>query len=299
MRFKRLVWAVCVMAAAITTLGPPAPPAVGKPADAARVRLGAVNHVTFSRPGVLDVAIPADAVMDFPLSRRNRDVQVEGRGRFVGFLLASARGGFDYDESLLVLAGHYRRCSSLGCDSRPRPVTHPLGLERLDRIDLPAGDYRLYLINDGTPASLTIRLKGVHGEVRLPSGDPAAVTVREPEVQLTAGGVHSVGQTERIERSTLAWNTRWFRADPSLVHAFGTCVYDGRPPVPEEAAYLHTCHDLGASGYRNEMIVPGAWLKGEVRTFDTLRPGTHGHGMYVETTSPRGLTGSLNVMVGY
>lgn len=304
MRIKGAACAIAALAAAVSLVAAPAMP-VASAADAgsskngAAVRLGAVNHVSFARPGVLDVSLPADAVMDFPLSGRNRDVDVQGRGRFVGFLLASAAGGFDYDDSLLVLAGHYRRCSTAGCDGRPRPVTHPLGLERYERIDLPAGDYRLYLINDGAPAQLTLRLDGLDGEVRLPAGRPARVDVREPDVQVSAGGVYAAGQTERIARSTLSWNTRWFLAEPSVVTEFGTCVYDDRPPVPDDLAYFHTCGALGARGHSHEMVAPAAWMRGEAMTFEALDPGLRGHGMYVETTSPRGQTGSLNVLVGY
>ena len=299
MRVLCAVAAVAAMVVPGTALTATALEANPSSTEAAPVRLGAVNHVAFVRPGVLDVSLPADAVMDFPLSGRNRDLDVEGRGRFVGFLLASADGEFDYDASLLVLAGHYRRCSAAGCNARPRPVTHPLGLERYERIDLPAGDYRLYLINDGAPARLTLRLDGLDGEVRLPAARPAHVDVREPEVQASAGGVYAAGQTQRIARSTLSWNTRWFVAEPSVVTEFGTCVYEDRPPVPDELAYFHTCRELGAHGHGHQMVAPAAWMRGEAMTFETLDPGLRGHGMYVETTAPRARSGSLNVLVGY
>jgi hypothetical protein len=239
--------------------------------------------------------------MKFPLFRKNPDLGVAGDGRFVGILLTEARGSFSF-KARSVLAGYYRTCSEPACAGRVQHFTHPQGLKRLDRIDLPPGNYRLYVINDAAPAEITLRLKGLSGETRLTPTRTAEVVVREPQVQLSSGpleNIYSAGQTDPLRRPTISWTTLWLSGSPSGMSDLGTCLYKGRPPGDERFAYMPGCVSNGARGNRSFTIAGSTWFRETMSTWWPLEVGEWGQGVYYESSSVVEDAGALNVLVGY
>lgn len=181
---------VCVLigaALAVAAVAPP--PAVARQrAEAGVVSLAGTNHLRFSRPGVLDVSLPEPTSLHFPLRGRSRHIVVEGDGRFVGVVLASLDDRFRLRRAPLVIAGTYQRCGTPGCSGRAYPFVQPTGLDKWDRIRLPAGRYRLYVVTDDAPGELTLRLPGLSGAVELPGPRTATASVREPQVRVSSSG---------------------------------------------------------------------------------------------------------------
>ncbi|HVE74242.1 MAG TPA: hypothetical protein VNA30_04005 [Mycobacteriales bacterium] len=169
--------AATVAALAATTL----------PADARIVRpveLTAVTVVEARSSGTLDVVLPEDAVLDVR-QENNPDVTISGSGRFVGIELTRKD-----DQWGSTALSSYRQPAFLGgktltygagapppqCekevvpgDPLPEDCTYP----EQKRIVLLQGYYRLQVLTDGAPLTITLRLHGL---------DPGETTVRPSRV---------------------------------------------------------------------------------------------------------------------
>ena len=265
-------------------------------------RLGAVTRIEFTEPSFLDVRLEADAIMRFPMFKPNPDLEVGGAGRFAGLLLIRLPVERNIWDTRMVLGGLYRTCVTEGCVSKPYYFTHPEGLERLDRIDLPPGTYRLVLINDGAPVSITLSLEGPGGEVTLPQGRPIEVPVRQPTVHLSTaplGNVFSAGQTDEIEKRTLSWTTLWLAGRGTGIRDEGTCVYKGVPPGDERLAYTSECYANGADGYRSQFIEAATYYRDTMAVITPFKPGVWSHGVFMESAAVVEEFGALNMLIPY
>lgn len=143
------------------------------------VELTALTVVEAGSSGVLDVILPEDAVLDVR-REANPDVTLSGSGRFVGIELTRQDDEFDF-PSLTT----YRQPAFLGgqtltygagspppeCDDElvpggPLPEQCTYGEQ--ERIVLLQGHYRLQVLTDGAPLTVTLRLHGLDdGETRV------------------------------------------------------------------------------------------------------------------------------------
>jgi hypothetical protein len=112
--------------------------------------LGGTTVVTAARSGYVEVELTRDARLSSKL-RDNPDVAVRGQGRLVGAWLE----GIDTDGHLEVL----RVPAFLGGRTRTTG-TMP---EKPDAIVLHKGRYRLTVLTDGHPLSVTLHLHGLAG----------------------------------------------------------------------------------------------------------------------------------------
>jgi hypothetical protein len=265
-------------------------------------RLGAVTRIEFEEASTIDVRLESPATMDFPLFKRNPDLEVAGAGRFVGLLLIKLPVEKNIWDTRMVLGGLYRTCMIEACVSKPYYFTHPEGLKRVDRIDLPPGTYRLVLINDGAPVSIVMRLDGPRGGVTLPQGRPIVLPVRQPKVQLSTspmGNVFSAGQTDDIEQRTLSWTTLWLAGRGTGIRDEGTCVYKGTPTGDERLAYTHDCYANGADGYRSQFIEGATYYRDTMSAITPFKPGQWSHGVFMESAAVVEEFGALNLLIPY
>lgn len=140
-----------------------APAAARSPAP--RVTLGKVNVISGDHIGGIEVHIPrAVTIEGDPFS--NDDVSYSGKGRVVG--IALVEDGPPTRQAFEVISVRWAFCGSAACE--PGDYVDELTTTsnwRGKRWRIPAGDYRLYLIADGAPAEVTLRLGELEGRTAL------------------------------------------------------------------------------------------------------------------------------------
>lgn len=166
--------AALVAAAAATTL--PADARVARP-----VELTETTTIVTSTSGWVDVVLPEDVVMS-PKNEGNPDVTVSGTGRYVALELY--RLGADHWSSSSGLSAWRLPAFQGGTtftygSGRPEPecedelvpgdpVPEDCTYPEQERIELLQGRYRLWVVADGSPVTITLRLRGLDdGETRL------------------------------------------------------------------------------------------------------------------------------------
>ena len=174
------------------------------------------------------------------------DVDMQARGRLTGFAIKKD-GGWDAPSANAIKTGF---CGTPGCvptwpnDSTATVVTPD---SNGFRGTLPAGNYRLFLLADGAPVRVTLRLPGLPGRIALTPNTPARTvllapkpTVAEPASAplLYAGGsTWNVGPRGGLN-FTVIWKEQPVASEPSAV---GPCEYTGMPPTNAGPAFQAPC----------------------------------------------------------
>jgi hypothetical protein len=181
--------------------------------------------------GYVNVRLPAPAGLDNPAAGRS-GATFAGGGRHVGFFLMD-----DRPNGVRLLGGHAE-------GSRLTAYMHPLqGLADGPTFRLPAGNYRLYLLADGAPATVTLRLKGLGGRValtpsrRVPSElrSPAATVAPPVGANVAYGGAEGTLPGRGVAFDFLRTvNTQFTASNTQL------CFYTEKPPAAP-LAYAPGC----------------------------------------------------------
>jgi hypothetical protein len=176
------------------------------------------------------------------------DIRLHGRGRVRG-LVVTQRGESTWDTPTFftVSPGH---CHTAGCG---QPETERGWSFLTGRGDLPAGEYRLFLIADGAPMQANIAIPGLTGSTRIALTEPAAADVDSfrtralatPDGMVYTGGGFSEmggdtrglalmemwGYRERTEAYPYGWGLclYWERSHPAPDHAFAPGCPGGQP----------------------------------------------------------------------
>lgn len=266
--------------------------------------LGTRTVFRITEPSFLDVRIPRDTTIERALLRVNDDVRISGDGRFVGMLLTQARGTFDPRHSRTILVGDYRLCAEQGCSAKPHHITYWIGFKEFGkRLEVPAGDYRLYLINDGAPARVTLDLEGLSpGTTTVAPLPHAQVQVGTPTMRLSSApltNIYSGGDSQRMTSPTFSWTAVWFSGSPGGVRDLGTCNYKGPPPGEERFAYRSDCYSKGAKGKRSFTIEGSSSFSEGLFDVRALSPGVWSRGAYLQSTAVMPEGGALTLTVGY
>jgi hypothetical protein len=151
-----------------------AAPAASAAAES-RVDVAGVTVLEGSQTAVIPVRLDREAELLNPLHHPGRGVIASGDSPLVGFALVSDQP----DPDLVLVGGRLPWQARL---AETPTVTIPLtGLDFGDRFNIPAGDYRLYLITDGAPARVTLEFGGVPGETLLQPQQPVPYALKMPE----------------------------------------------------------------------------------------------------------------------
>jgi hypothetical protein len=114
-----------------------------------------------------------------------RDYPVSGGGRFAGIVLVGPEGWRDTMLEVIL----FNRCTTRGC--RPPGRRDDLAFltdRRGEWTDtLPAGDYTLYLIADGSPVEVVLNLRGPTGITRLTPPPSRNLTIKTLRTVVAAG----------------------------------------------------------------------------------------------------------------
>lgn len=159
------------------------------PAAAARTtpqQLAGTTRIVGDSTTATWVTVPQEASFTWKLGP-NPDVTIEGGGRMAGIFITEP----DFEDSgrVFALMGRASFCRDRGCTSEDsyqfltgeNPDEPPM-----HEFVLPAGRYLLYLIADGAPVSVTLRLHGLTGKTKLVPRSPvdAELHVPTPETEV-------------------------------------------------------------------------------------------------------------------
>jgi hypothetical protein len=202
-------------------------------ARATPITLGAVNVITADHPASIWVRVPAPVTVDPWMSD---DVSISGAGRFAGIAMADYRGS----EGAMLIAIDNSYCATPGCvgtytRDRIGMVSDPAVKGGWTSV-LPAGDYLLHVISDGSPVSVTLRLAGLSGTTSVAPTGPSALAVKTLDQKLAAGTppaqpVWSAAGTGHLgSHGGVIASNMWFTGKVHAVSDYGDCLYQGEPP---------------------------------------------------------------------
>ena len=234
--------------------------------DAAIPTLGATNVVTGSRPAAMAVRLPSPARID---AGSFSDYSITGGGRFAGAILADGRGR----AGTVLIVSHYNGCWTAGCvPQQPQPIGWLFVGGRPSTI-MHAGTYTLYLIADGAPTRVTLRLHGPAGSATLKPPAYRGLKIATLTPQLAVGHsplqpVWMASGTSVVGSKGGVLGTDFLFEGPTYVGSdSGVCLDRGHPPrvyVPEcPTAYDNapvldlTSRPNYRAGVLSTSIVPG------------------------------------------
>jgi hypothetical protein len=265
------------------------------------VTLAGKNVIEGSAPSVIDVRIPRDVEIDLKIrgySERgpSSTVSLAGGGRAVGIALTEHPPVGLVNNKKFLLAGRFSTCAEPGCFS-PGDVVNfqwprATAEERWDT--LLAGDYRLFLITDGAPVKVTLRLRGLRGSKSIRPTAPTPLDLQTPPISLT----HTNGPSYYAAGSTFQTGTRGFavtllsvRGPKDPVWApYGACAYWGGPAKPpDRVAYGPHCTaglNYWVSAWENSRRFDLTFLQGYDGSLQTHYDGTRGQGAWAIARGP-------------
>ncbi|MDQ3915313.1 MAG: hypothetical protein M3323_08300 [Actinomycetota bacterium] len=235
LRLKGL--AVAAVAASLVTALLPTHAGAAKPRQTGPVVLGADNVIS-GTTGYTAVTIPKGA--HFPAKTgENPYFRISGRGRFVGALLVQAGNGLLRD-GVSLFVGRYSFCDAPACDPvEPTQVLITRGTDREGT--LPPGDYRLYLITDGAPASVAMRFDGLTGKTKIVPDVRLDAEVTEPATNIAAPGnlAHSYARSYDFKGvKGFTFKVLSIKGDAWAAGRYGDCIYGSDPLLPAPVGYI-------------------------------------------------------------
>jgi hypothetical protein len=197
--------------------------------------LAGTTRIQGNSPGAIDVTLPADATVATPFDS-SPDLNVSGQGRLVGLVLRGA------DGTTLLGARFPEKDGAqflMPVPAYPAPGGNFEWIKfYADETTLPAGNYTLYLLADGAPVDITLRLHGLEGCTTVLPTRPAEYKLSFPPPRLLGGAgavnnVYSAAESNRFADDGLAFQALWIRAD---MYAAGQYFFCYRPGTPNAEA---------------------------------------------------------------
>ena len=183
---------------------------------------------------------------------------IKGKGRFVGFALLEKT---NEPDPVLLLGGRLEGGTTAD-PSKPVELLLPYntGSLILDDHSLPAGDYTLYLITDGSPATVKLRLKGLSGSAKV---HPRAErrfqlkTLEESVAYPQGSPLYSAGGAGRLSSQGILFHALDVRSDAWVGGQNGYCLFphddSERPAAVKYAPY---CGQPGGSQFIDAFVTP-------------------------------------------
>lgn len=164
---RRATKSVAVALAAVFLVPVTSLPAATAPTSAA-LPLAGVTRISGDETTASWVSIPEKVRFKRDLSISAPDVRIDGGGRVAGFVLAKAAEDLDRDFAMAVRTGF---CDTPGCAPEETyefvSSYSPSGESSHEWVVLTPGRYVLYLLADGAPVSVTLRLRGLSGRTHV------------------------------------------------------------------------------------------------------------------------------------
>jgi hypothetical protein len=209
---------LALAASGATSTASAAPAASGPPAAVA-------GTVTLSGSATAYVPVRLSKAADLVNPFYDRSVPfATGSGRYLGFVLSDGKPG-----GLRILAGE-QVGSRLGA--------YAIGLQGVPAANsptfpVPAGDYRLYLLADGSPTTVTARFKGLPGATTLRPARRVPYSLLSPALFVSPTGTLAVGGGEGdVSDGGIAFDVLTDVNAQFLASNTTLCFYPTTPPPP-------------------------------------------------------------------
>lgn len=218
-------------------------PSAAGPAEPAR--LTGIVTISGSATGYVPVVVAKDAVLPGGLGPEARNAQrVTGGGKFAGFALVQ-----DGLDGAVIIGGHSRASAA---DALERgEFTGNFGPDQTGSdFAVPAGSYRLYLITDGQPTTVTLRFAGLAGESGLVPTVPTRAVVQTVPLASAgpapAGAVYSGGGEATVTTPFVNFYVNKLATQVHTESVFRSCFYLEAPTGP--MPYGPGCASVDADG---------------------------------------------------
>lgn len=242
-RRRGALLAICVVIAGLTATAAPARTPMPS------LSLGATNHFSSDRSGYAEVSVPMGArwIWD-PFD--SRSLSIRGAGRVAGFMLLHQ----DSKKPRGLIGASFRVCDEPGCSKGwsgwLTTMIIPVGLKWPEKgltFDLPAGDYRAYVIADDAQVDVRLKLKDVTGTTEVAPTNPVSSSVGVEAAPAPIRNFFSAGSTFEMEGRGLSVQAFVERHGLGTIDLYNDCLYEGVPRLPKEVAFTPACQAEGAS----------------------------------------------------
>jgi hypothetical protein len=209
--------------------------------------LKGVSTIVGSRPSVMRVNIPDRLVL--PLDDAVADlIDIKGEGRATGFVLLSAADSSTGSFSMyggVVMSGCEKAACKAPREERAGSIVYAGRTDKDEtQVELPAGPYDLYLIADGAPVRVRLRIPGLGGRATYkPTTEVSKFVTTPDEVvqESSTGATYSAGSRIDVKgREAVVLGLLRLRTAAWTTGAVGHCVYADDPP-PSPAAFAPGC----------------------------------------------------------
>jgi hypothetical protein len=244
------------------------------------LELGRHSVFTASETSSLLVRLPKRQSL---LDMKSFNMDSEGDGRVTGFMLIEQ--GVKPREAATVNGLTVGRCSKRACRARNSEFRF-FGTTNIYRY-IPSGIYRLYVVADGAPVTVTFRASNLSGRVRARPTRRERTDLRTLTPRVDVDGAHSLysaGDYTDLNggKPDFGFLGLWVEADaPAAATAWGSCIYynDESPDPPEDRAFTPGCPegDSYPSAFPARRVVSTTRVNGQV---------PYGLGAWYSTTSP-------------
>lgn len=269
---------ICVVFAGLTATAAPARTPLQSPS------LGATNHFSSDRSSYAEVSIPKGARWKWdPFG--SRSLSLKGNGRVAGFMLLHE----DSERPRGLIGASFRVCDKPACSKGwsgwLTTLVIPIGLKWPEKgltFDLPAGDYRAYVIADGAPVDVRLGLKDVSGSTEVTPTHPVASSVGVDAAPEPIKNFFSAGSTFELQGRGLSVQAFVERHGPGAIDLYNDCLYRGVPELPDEIAFTPLCQAAGADmGFGFGFSIPPLVTSGGSGSYSIrpdLKAGTYSFG---------------------
>lgn len=249
-------------------------------AEGAPPQLKGKTTVIGKKPASIPVRLTERAKVATPFGS-SPDLKVAGKGRFIAFALVPKN-----PKSIGLFGARTPKRAASQRILLPLPGTYFDVLKYYPSdTTLSPGDYRLYLLPDGKPTRVTLRLRGLSGSTTVRPKLPADYTVTFPQ-SLVPGGVrnyYSGGDEGTLRSAGLMFQLAWLRVQAPVAGLL-TGVYhfcaNGGEFLPKPLMYGPGCAGSGGGLASERRVKPEKYVKLLFQGIAPLQAGTYGQGIY-------------------
>jgi hypothetical protein len=204
-------------------------------------RLRGVNVLTGGDMAYVSVRLTREARLVVGHSSTPGGVTDGDKGRVAGVVVTRDPPDSDAPQ-VEYAAGRFAECSSPGCAAR-RFVGFQFPARRTPTLS--PGDYRLYLLADGSPVRVVLRFRGLDGRARFAPSIDAYADLQTPLPRLSSidPTTYSAGAEVRTFSSGVILAMMSLEGERHRRYAKGICSYTG-PRPPQDVAYGPQCAAL-------------------------------------------------------
>jgi hypothetical protein len=174
--------------------------------------------------------------------------RLSGGGRIIGFVLTKTEGVKKLGTGPTLYGFFANRCTKAGCPPYKKPSIFFIEASNLPKGDprLPAGDYNLYLVGDGTSPTYEFLIGDLAGKTKVTANAPAKfdiVSIEPGTVSDPAGRtIFSGGSFAEAQGAGLSFFGMWVTGEDHISTSYGICTYESSASAPPEPlAFAPSC----------------------------------------------------------